>query len=123
MDVAGYLDKFYREARLLVHCIERERRAFAGTSRTHAIVKASKAVLAACPFRDGEYSSVGIINRLANVSAVLVVVQPLVCVVAAVCNAISVEDTNGVAWVYVSTGSAFLVLAKPELAHLVRDAI
>lgn len=122
--IARHLDQRQRQTRLRIERVKRQRRLQARARRPNALVaSAPKAVLAARPLGNGEAPGRVIVGRLADVPPVGLGVEEVVGLGARVGGPVDVEDGEALAWVHAAAPGAVLVLAEPELAHVVRGAV
>lgn len=122
--IARHLDQRQRQTRLRIERVKRQRRLQARTRRPNALVaRAPETVLAARPLGDGEAPGRAVVGRLANVPPVGLGVEEVVGLGARVGGPVDVEDGEALARVHGAAPGAVLVLAEPELAHVVRRAV
>ena len=94
MDIAGHLIHRNHLASLLIPRVKRERRFSAWTRRTQTAVQPAETVFATRPFGECELAGATVVGGLADVAAVLLVVEPLACVGAGVGLAVDVLDCD-----------------------------
>lgn len=115
-EVARYLEKLELNARVLSTGIQTDTRTDIWTSLRKSVDESGKTILPAWPFGDREISGLGKVVCLANVPAILFVVEPLSGIRCSWQRAVEIFDVDLIAGVDRQTRGAFFVSAELELA-------
>lgn len=122
-DVAGHLGDIDGDARLLVIGREGEGRGQGGVGNAQTVVVSGQAVLAAGPLGEGELARLVPVHGLADLAAVVGVVEPQPRLLAVNRVAVQVLDAEAVLGVDGEVGRADFVLAELELAELLLEVV